>query len=322
MHIPRKGAFALLAALACHAGGVQAQAGYPDRPIRVISPLGAGGAVEIVGRIVTQKMAESMGQQFVIEARLGAGGVIGHEYTARAPADGYTLLLSGSGYCIIPFLYPIKYDPLKDLAPVSQMTLNANMLIVPAAFPGTTTADLVAAARAKPGSVNFASTGVGSYVHFASEMLAAAAGVKFTHIAYKSAAQSYADLIAGDLQMIMSSTISAMPHVKTGRVKALGVSSLRRLAAFPDIPTIAESGVPGFSAFAWTGIFAPARVPPEIMKRLTTEVAKAVNQPDFVKRVESEGGEPIQPIEQFRQTILNELATNQRIARENNIKVE
>lgn len=313
---------AVIAALVGHAGVAVSQSRYPSKPITVISPLGAGGAVEIVGRIVTQKMADSMGQQFVVDARLGAGGSIGHEYVARAPADGYTILLSGSGYCILPWVYPIKYDPRKDLVPVSQMTLNANLLIVPASFQGTKVSDLISMAKAKPGSINFSSTGVGSYVHFATEMLALAAGVKLTHVAYKSAAQSYADLISGELQMIMSSTISAIPHVKTGRVKALGVSSLQRLASLPDIPTIAESGVPGFSALPWTGIFAPGKVPQDILMRLNAEVIKAVNQPDFLKRVEAEGGLPIQSLDQFRKTIEEELAVNQRIARDNNIKAE
>ena len=313
---------AVIAVLAGHAGIVFSQSRYPSKPITVISPLGSGGAVEIVGRIVTQKMADSMGQQFVVEARLGAGGSIGHEYVARAPADGYTILLSGSGYCILPWVYPIKYDPRKDLVPVSQMTLNANLLIVPASFPGTKVSDLISMAKAKPGSVNFSSTGVGSYVHFATEMLALAAGVKLTHVAYKSAAQSYADLISGELQMIMSSTISAMPHVRTGRVKALGVSSLQRLSGLPDIPTISESGVPGFSALPWTGIFAPGKVPSDILMRLNSEVIKAVNQPDFLKRVEAEGGLPIQSLDQFRRTIEEELVVNQRIARDNNIKSE
>lgn len=299
-----------------------AQAPYPNKPIWVISPLGSGGAVEIVGRIVTRKMSESMGQQFLVDSRPGAGGTVGHEAAARAAPDGYTLLLSGSGYTIMPWLYPIKFDPLKDLQPVSQMTLGSYLLIVPNSMPVKTVKDLVALAKAKPGAFNFGSSGVGSSVHFATSTLAAAAGIKLTHVPYKEPAQSYVDLANGQLQLIMSNTISALPHVKSGLVKPLAVSSSRRLKALPDIPTIAESGVPGFTASLWTAIFAPGKVPEAIITQLNGEVEKAVNSPEMLKRMEAEGGEPIQSLPQFRKTMQSELITNKKIAETLNIKVE
>lgn len=299
-----------------------AQAPYPSKPVWVISPLGSGGAVEIMGRLVTRKMSERMGQQFLIESRPGAGGTVGHEAAVRAAPDGYTLLLTGSGYTIMPWLYPIKFDPFKDLVPVSQMSLGSYLVMVPNAMPVKTVKDLVALAKAKPGALNFGSAGVGSSVHFATEMLASAAGIKLTHVPYKELARSYVDLMSGELQLIMSNTISALPHVKTGKAKALGVTSLRRLAALPDVPTISESGVPGFSAPVWTAIFAPGRTPPEILARLNAEVVKAVNDPDMLNRAEAEGGEPIQSLEQFRQTIYNELNNNRKVAQALNIKVE
>jgi len=312
----------LMLALGLTPGVALAQSPYPGKPVRVISPLGSGGAVEIMGRLVTQKMSESMGQQFVVEGRPGAGGVVGHEAAVRAAPDGYTLLLTGSGYTIMPLLYPIKFDPLKDLTPVSQMSLGSFLLMTPHALPVKTAQDLVALAKAKPGALNFGSTGVGSSVHFATETFGYAAGIKLTHVPYKELGRSFVDLMRGELQVMMSNTISGLPHVKSGKVKALGVSSLRRLAALPDVPTISESGVPGFHAPVWTAIFAPGKTPPEIVARLNAEIVKAVNAPEMVKRAEAEGGEPIQPLDQFRQTIVSELNRNKKVADALNIKPE
>ncbi len=309
-------------ALGLSQGAAFAQTPYPSKPVWVISPLGSSGAVEIMGRLVTRKMSESMGQQFLIDSRIGAGGTVGHEAAARAVPDGYTLLLTGSGYTIMPWIYSIKFDPLKDLVPVSQMSLGSYLLMVPNALPVKSVKDLVALAKSKPGALNFGSAGVGSSVHFATEMLASTAGIKLTHVPYKDMGRSYIDLMAGEIQVIMSNTISAMPHVKAGKARALGVTSSRRLAALSDIPTISESGVPGFSAPVWTAIFAPARTPPEVLARLNSEVVKAVNDPELVARAEAEGGEPIQPLEQFRKTIYNELSNNKRLAEALNIKPE
>src|SRR5262249_23898046 len=189
-------------------GGAFAQTPYPNKAVWVISPLGSSGAVEIMGRLVTRKMSESMGQQFLIDSKVGAGGSVGHEAAARAAPDGYTLLLTGSGYAIMPWLYSLKFDPFKDLVPVSQMSLGSFLLMVPNALPVKTVKDLVALAKAKPGALNFGSAGVGSSVHFASETLAAAAGIKLTHVPYKDLGRSYIDLIAGEIQLIMSNTIS------------------------------------------------------------------------------------------------------------------
>jgi len=309
-------------ALGVSHGVALAQAPYPAKPVWVISPLGSSGAVEIMGRLVTRKMSESMGQQFLIDSKPGAGGSVGHEAAARAAPDGYTLLLTGSGYTVMPWIYAIKFDPLKDLVPVSQMSLGSYLVMVPNALPAKTVKDLVALAKSKPGALNFGSAGIGSSVHFATERLAAAAGIRLTHVPYKDLGRSYLDLMAGEIQLIMSNTISAMPHVKAGKAKALGVTSLRRLAALPAIPTVSESGVPGFSAPVWTALFAPGRMPPDILARLNSEVVKAVNDPELVARAEAEGGEPIQPLEQFRKTIYSELNGNKQIAQALNIKPE
>ena len=303
-------------------GVALAQAPYPSKPVWVISPLGSSGAVEVMGRLVTRRMSDSMGQQFVVESRIGAGGTVGHEAAARAAPDGYTLLLTGSGYTVMPSIYSIKYDPSKDLVPISQMSLGSYLLMVTKSLPAKTVRDLVALARARPGALNFGSAGVGSSVHFATETLASTAGIKLTHVPYKDLGRSYIDLIAGEIQLIMSNTISALPHVKAGKARALGVTSSRRLAALPDIPTVSESGMPGFSAAVWTAIFAPGKTPPEIIARLNSEVVKAVNHPEMVARAEAEGGEPIQSLEQFRQTIHNELNNNKKIAHALNIRPE
>jgi tripartite-type tricarboxylate transporter receptor subunit TctC len=230
--------------------------------------------------------------------------------------------LTGSGYTIMPSLYQITFDPHKDLTPVSQMSLGSYVLMVPNTLPAKTAKDLIALGKSQPGALNFGSAGVGSSVHFTTETFAHAAGIKLTHVPYKELGRSFIDLQRGELHVMLSNTVSGLPHVKAGRVKALGVTSLRRLTALPDVPTVAESGVPGFHAPVWTAIFAPGKTPPEIIARLNAEVVKAVSDPEWVKRSEAEGGEPIQSLEQFRQTIAQELNTNRKIAQALNIKPE
>ncbi len=300
----------------------QSAASYPEKPVRVISALATGGAVDTVGRIVATKLSENLRRQFIVENRLGGGGTIGYAYTAKAPPDGYTLLVAGSGYTIAPALYPTPFDPIKDIIPLSQTSTSAYLLVVHPSLPTKSTRELVVLAKAQPGVLNFGSGGVGSSVHFATEMLAEAAGVKFTHIAYKGSGQALIDLVSGQLQLVMSNSISSLPLVKSGRLRVLGVSSAQRSVSFPEIPTIAESGVPGFKLSVWTGLFGPGGMPADIVAKLNTEIAKALKDPEIARKMTDDGGEPIESLEQFRQTIRSELEINRKIAQRANIKVE
>lgn len=300
----------------------QGAANYPEKPVRIISALSTGGAVDTVGRIVATKLSENMRKQFIVENRLGGGGTVGYAYVAKAPPDGYTLLVAGSGYTIAPALYKIPFDPVRDIIPLSQASTSSYLLVVHPSLPTKTVKDLVSLAKAQPGVLNFGSGGVGSSVHFAMEMFAEAAGIKLTHIAYKGSGPALIDLVSGQLQLVMSNSISSLPLVKSGRLRVLGVSSSQRSVSFPDIPTIAESGVPGFKLAVWIGLFAPGGMPADIVAKLNAEIVKALKDPEIARKMTEDGGEPIESLEQFRQTIRNELETNRKIARRANIKVE
>jgi tripartite-type tricarboxylate transporter receptor subunit TctC len=294
---------------------------YPDKPVRVISVLAVGGAVDSIGRMVASKLSENLQKQFVVENRLGGGGTIGYNFVAKSPKDGYTLLVAGSGYTIASVIYPIQYDPLKDIVPIAQTSNSSYLLVTHPALPAKSVKELVALAKGKPNALNYGSGGVGSSVHFAMEMFAVAAGVKMTHVPYKGSGQAQTDLISGELQVMMPNAISALQHVNANRMRALGVSSAQRSPAMPNIPTISESGVP-YSLSVWTGFFSPRGVSSEINNKLQVEIAKVLKDPVIAKKIADSGGEQVESIDLFRQTIRNELAVNRKIAVEQNIKVD
>jgi len=289
--------------------------GYPNKPVRVVSALATGGAVDTLGRMVAAKLSEKFSVQFFVENRLGAGGTIGYNFTAKAAPDGYTLLVGGSGYTIASVLYPIQYDPLKDIVPIGQVSRSFYLLVSHPSLPVKSARDLVALAKAKPGAINYGSGGVGSSVQFAMELFnLSAGGIRLNHIAYKGSGQAQVDLMAGEIQVMMTNAISSLPHVKTGRLRALGLSSAQRLEALPEIPTIAESGVPGFDLAVWIGFFAPGGTPREILKKLGSEIATAIQDPAIVKRVRDSGGEKVESLDEFHKTIRKELEDNRKIA--------
>jgi tripartite-type tricarboxylate transporter receptor subunit TctC len=307
--------FAPVAAFAQSAGG------YPDKPVRVISVLSVGGAVDTIGRLVATKLSETLQRSFIVENRLGGGGTIGYNYVAKAPRDGYTLLVAGSGYTIASVLYPIQYDPLKDIEPLAQASTSYYLLVTHPVLPVRSVKELVALAKSKRGQLNYGSGGVGSSVHFAMEMFCDAAGIDLTHVPYKGSGRAQIDLVAGELQVMMANAISALTHVNAGRLRALGVSSPRRSPAMPQIPTIAESGVP-FSLAVWIGFFAPAGVPPEIAAKLQAEIERALKDSAVAKKIAAGGGEQTETLDQFRQTIRRELVANRKIATQRHIKVD
>jgi tripartite-type tricarboxylate transporter receptor subunit TctC len=263
---------------------------YPTHPIRLIVPFAAGGAADSVARIVGKRMGDALGQTIVVEDRGGGGGIIGAEIVRNSDPDGYTLLLGQSGpISINPGIYPkLSYDPEKDFMPVSMTTSYPYVLVVNPSLGVKTVAELVALAKSKPGQLNYGTAGVGASNHLATELFDSKAGIKMTHIPYRGTSLAVADLISGQVQVVFADPVSALSQVRAGTLTALAVTSKERSPVAPDLPTIAESGYPGFDAIAWHGIMAPAGTPPAIVERLNTEIIKALKDPETAKLIEQQ----------------------------------
>ncbi len=283
----------LLVASALCAVGASAQT-YPNRPIKLIVADSAGGAPDQLGRLVAQKLSDSVGQQVVVDNRPGAGGVLGAEIVAKSAPDGYTLLLTTTAiYAILPNLRKnLPYDPVKDFVPISRIATASNVLVVNNALPAKNIAELVKLAKEKPGALNYASAGVGTPAHLAGEMLNLLADIKVVHVPYKGAAPALTDVIAGNAQYIITSPIAAGAHMNGGRVRALATTGTERNPSLPDLPTIAET-VPGYEITQTWGIVAPAGTPPEIVSKLSAEIVKVMNQPDVKEKVLATGATPV-----------------------------
>jgi tripartite-type tricarboxylate transporter receptor subunit TctC len=263
---------------------------YPAKPVRIVVPYPPGGPNDIVARTVGQKLSEQLGQPVIVDNKPGASGNIGAESVAKSPADGYTLLLLTTGHTINPSLYPkLGYDLEKDLAPVTQLTAGPMVVVANPSLPAKNIKELISLAKAKPGSLNFGSAGNGSSTHLAPELFSSMAGIKMNHIPYKGSAPALTDLMAGQIQVAFDFMISAMPHVKSGKIKALAVTSTTRSPAAPDLPTVAESGVPGFEVIGWNGLVVPARTPKDVVAKLNAELKKALDQPDAKERFAAQG---------------------------------
>lgn len=268
-------------------------ADYPARPIRLIITYPPGGNTDLVGRAVAQKLIEAWGQQIVVDNRGGAGGVLGTVIAKQAAPDGYTLLLGTSaGMVLNPLLMSkVPYDAFRDFAPVSLVIINPQVLVVHPSLPAANVREFVALAKSKPGRLNFGSSGVGTPNHLGGEMLKAMAGIDIVHVPYKGGAASIADLIAGQVQLVFSSAPSVVPHVRNARLKALAVGSAKRTPALPEVPTVAESGVPGYEYTTWYGIFAPGKTPTPIINRLNAEIVRMLAEPQMSQRFQSQGGD-------------------------------
>ena len=287
--IPRAGmALAtLLSATACWA-----QAPYPVKPVRVIVPFPPGAGVDIVTRIVTPKFSEALGQSFVVDNRAGAGGIIGTEIAARAPADGYNLHMGGSSMITAPLTSKVTFSA-RDFAPIARIASVPFILVVHPSMPVKTLADLVALARAKPGAINFASTGNWTSPHLTTELFMRAAKISMVHVPYKGSAPALTDLLGGHLSIFFCNMLSATPHVSSNRLRALAVSSAQRSPVTPQVPTVAESGYPNFETVTWFGLMTPAGTPEDIVVRLRAEAAKIVRRTDVAEQLASQGGTAI-----------------------------
>jgi len=283
---------ALLAALAPAQWAV-AQS-YPTKPIRWIVTYPPGGPTDVVARAIGAKLTEAWGQQIIIDNRAGAGGMIGTELGARAAPDGYTLLFGTSaGMTINPALQSkLPYDPVKDFAPVSLLVINPQLLVLNPTVPANSVKELVALAKAKPGQLNYASVGQGSPNHLGMELLKALTGTNIVHVPYKGTGPAITDLLGGQVQLMFNSMPTVLPLVRSGKLRALAVGSTQRISAIADIPTVAESGVPGFENVTWYGMFAPAKTPREIVNKLNAQVVRILAEPDMAQRLSSQGAEP------------------------------
>lgn len=311
MHCARilKSLFPLLFLMpACGTAGA---ADYPNKPIRLIVPFSAGGGADIVARAVAQKVGESLGQTMVVDNRAGAAAIIGMEAAAKSAPDGYTLVLGQTGpNSINPGLYEkLSYDPVKDFAPVSLLTTYPYVMVVYPEVPVKTVKELIDYAKARPGEVTFASAGTGGANHLAAELFASMAGIKLAHVPYKASAPALVDVIAGHVAMMLDPIITSMPHVRQGKLRALGVSSLKRSPVAPELPALAETGLPGYEAIGWHGVLAPAGTPREIVDKLNTEIVKALRTPEMRARFAEQGAEPVGDTpEQFQAFLKEDLA--------------
>jgi len=298
---------------------------YPAKPIQLIVPFPPGGGNDTVARAIAQQAGPALGQAIVVDNRPGAGGIIGADAAARAAPDGYTLFLGGVGsHAVNPNLHAkLSYDPVKDFAPITLVASAPSVLVVTPSLPVRTIAEFAAYARANPGKLNYASNGNGSSSHVAALLYETMSGVKMTHIPYKGVGPAMTDLMTGRVELMFNSIVAILPHIQAGKLRALAVTSSKRSALLPEVPTVAESGLPGYEAGSWYGILAPAGTPPAIIDRLHKEIVKSLKDPEVAKRLAGEGAEVIGSTPQeFAAHIKAELARMREAVRAGGLRVE
>ena len=285
----------LIAALCAVGAPAFAQDKWPSKPIKYIVPFPPGGTTDILARLIGQKLSLALGQPVLIENKAGAGGNIGSDFVAKSAPDGYTILGGTiSSHAINVSMYKdMPYDPVKDFVPITLIGTNANVLVVAPTHPAKTAQELIAQAKAKPGSMSFASAGNGTSQHLSGELFKAMAGLDMVHIPYKGSAPAIQDVMAGQVPMMFDTTVVAAPHIKSGNVRALAVTSSTRVKGMESIPTLSEAGVPGYQLVSWQGIFAPAGTPKDIVVRLNAELVKIIALPDIRERLDSLGVDPV-----------------------------
>jgi tripartite-type tricarboxylate transporter receptor subunit TctC len=315
----------LLAALAAlQVGTSLAQSGYPNRPVRIVVPSSAGGGTDIVARIIAPELSKRLGQQVVIDNRPGAGTMIGIEVASKAAPDGYTLLMGLSTLAINSALYKkVPYDPARDFAPITQAVSSASIIVVHPSLPVKTVKELIAFARTRPGQLNYASAGTGTYPHMTMELFLSMAGLKMVHIPYKGTSPAMIDMLAGQTAVMAATILTGMPQIRAGRLRPLGITSLQRSAAAPEIPTLVESGLPGFESVQWYGVLAPAQTPRDIIAKLHGELVQILQSPDVKQRFVNDGADPVGSTpEEFARYIRAELVKWAKVARDAGITPE
>ena len=297
---------------------------FPSKPIKIIVPFPAGGTVDFFARVISTKLSEALGQSVLVENRSGAGGNIAAEAVAKAAPDGYTLLMGSEIIAINTSLYSkIGYDPVKDLAPITLVGTVPNILIVHPGLPINSVAELIALAKKTPGKISFASTGQGTSTHLSSELFKLMANVDMLHVPYKGGPPAIADLISGQVNMMFINMPTGITHVRSGKAKILAVSSIKRVAQLPDVPTVDQSGVKGFETSAWSGLYAPAATPADIINRLNVEVVKILKQPSVREQLMAQGAEPVGDTpEEFSRFTLAEISKWAKIIKISGAKVD
>jgi len=288
----------------------QAQS-YPSRAVRLVVPFAAGGSTDIIGRVLAQKLTEAWGQQVIVDNRPGGSTVIGTDVVSKSPPDGYTLLVTPAPFTIVPSLATTRlpYDPAKDFEPITLINTTPLVVVVNPGVPAHSIKELIALARARPGSLNFGSSGSGGSNHLAGELFNAMAGVKMVHIPYKGNAPALTDLVGGHVDLVFNGLTSAMPLIKSGKLRALAVTSITRTGSLPDMPTLDELGLKGFQAVAWNGLNAPGRTPKDIIGKINADVLKVVRSPELVERLKAEGSDPVgNSPEQYSTFLRDEIA--------------
>ncbi len=313
-------AIALALFAAAHATTASAQT-YPSRQIRLIVPSPPGGSNDIVSRLLAQKMSERIGQPMIVENRPGGDNVIGGELVVRSAPDGYTLLFISTGFSMLPATRKVPFDPIKSLIPIAQVGYGPNVIFAAPDLPANNAQDLIALAKVKPGAIRFAWGGL--HNRFSGELFNSLTGAKMTHVPYKGGGPSMVDVMGGRVEVGFGSLVQTLPHARSGKLKVLGVSTQKRSPLLPDVPTIAESGVPGYDDGIWWGVLGPAGMPAAIVNRLNSEIGAILKDPDMVRRLEGQGAEPVvAPPEAFAKLYASQIAKWARVAKEAGIRSE
>jgi tripartite-type tricarboxylate transporter receptor subunit TctC len=313
---------AVLAMLAAFALPARAQQ-YPTKPVRIIVPFAPGGGSDFIARFMAQRLTESLGSQVIVENKPGAGGVLGVEVGVKSPGDGYTLTLIASSYTVNPSIYKLHFDPVTDITPIIQMSQGPLLVVVSPGVPVKTIKELIALAKSKPGEVTFASSGQGSVIHLATELFDTMANIKMNHIPYKGTGPALTDTLAGQTNVFFSSTANAMPHVKAGKLRAIAVTTTKRIPALPDVPTIAESGVPGYDVVLWHGLIGPKGLPRAVVDRINGEVTKSLKLKETAEQLQNDGVAPAGGTpEQFAAQIRKEIGIWKKVAADAGVKAE
>ncbi len=296
---------------------------YPDKPIKIIVPFAPGGGSDFIARFIAQRLQASMGQPVIVDNRPGAGGNLGTEIGVASPADGYTLTLIASSYTTNQAVYKAKYDPVNDITPIIQLSEGPMVLVATPSFAPSKASDVITAAKAKPGEITFASAGTGSITHMAGELFASNAGLKLNHIPYKGSSPAMTDTIGGQTNLFFATAPTSMSQIQGGKLKAIGVTGAKRLPALPDVPTIAESGLPGYDVNIWHGLIGPKGMPKAVVERLSTEINKLLKLKETAEQLAKDGVSPAGGTpEVFKATIAKEITLWKKLVADRGIKIE